>query len=96
MNLTELAEGAVFPDWLIRLGIRRLLAARLQMERRRSTVEPRGYLREFVEELRRSPIALATDSANLQHYEVPAGFCPWRCSSTSATTRSCSPAFRRG
>jgi cyclopropane-fatty-acyl-phospholipid synthase len=74
MNLTELAEGAVFPDWLIRLGIRRLLAARLQMERRRSTVEPRGYLREFVEELRRSPIALATDSANLQHYEVPAAF----------------------
>ena len=74
MNLTELAEQAVLPDWLIRLGIRRLLAVRLRMERRRSSVEPRGYLREFVEELRRSPIALATDSANQQHYEVPTAF----------------------
>jgi cyclopropane-fatty-acyl-phospholipid synthase len=28
----------------------------------------------FIEELRQSPIALHTDAANAQHYEVPAGF----------------------
>ena len=70
MNLMDLAERAVLPDWLIRVGIRHLLAERLRTEEGRNPAEPRGYLREFVEELRRSPIALATDSANLQHYEV--------------------------
>ena len=74
MNLMDLAERAVLPDWLIRVGIRRLLTERLRTEEGRNPAEPRGYLREFVEELRRSPIALATDSANLQHYEVPSVF----------------------
>ncbi len=74
MGLTELAERAMLPDWLIRVGIRRLLAERLRMERRRCRDEPRGYLRQFLQELRNSPIAVATDSANVQHYEVPTRF----------------------
>lgn len=30
MNLIELAETGYVPDWLIRIGIRRLLAKRIQ------------------------------------------------------------------
>jgi len=44
------------PDWLIRIGNRRLLGLKLRMEERRNTHEPRAYLKQFVEELRHSPI----------------------------------------
>ena len=74
MNLIDLAERAILPDWLIRLGIRRLLAARLALEAARDGNQPRESLRRFANELRRSPIVIAADSANVQHYEVPAEF----------------------
>ncbi len=74
MNLIDLAESTILPDWLIRIGIRRLLAIRLREETLKESRSPGEPLRQFVEELRRSPIAIATDAANVQHYEVPAEF----------------------
>ena len=74
MDLVDLAERGLLPDSLIRAGIRRLLAARLREESRRDRCEPRQALREFLAELRRSPIAVETDAANVQHYEVPSEF----------------------
>lgn len=67
MNLIELAETGLVPDWLIRIGIRRLLAKRIQ------TVTV-SKLADFTDTLRNSPLAVATDVANDQHYEVPAAF----------------------
>lgn len=72
MNLTGLAERGLLPDCLIRLGIRRLLAGRLHQERRRGDSSQRTA--QLVQFLERSPLALATDQANDQHYEVPAEF----------------------
>jgi len=67
MNLIELAETGLVPDSLIRLGIRRLFSKRLgEMD----DID----LAEFTHLLRRSPLAVETDAANLQHYEVPAEF----------------------
>ncbi len=74
MDLIDLAERAVLPDWLIRFGMRRLMAQRLRLEAAREAAEPGEPLRRFVEELRSSPIAIATDAANVQHYEVPSEF----------------------
>jgi len=74
MSAIDLAERALIPDWLIRIGIRRLLASRLRMEESRNPDEQRAYVKHFVEELRHSPIAVATDFANEQHYEVPTEF----------------------
>jgi cyclopropane-fatty-acyl-phospholipid synthase len=74
MDLIDLAERAVLPDWLIRFGMRRLMAGRLEQEAEREAAEPGEPLRRFVEELRSSPIAIATDAANVQHYEVPSEF----------------------
>lgn len=74
MDLVDLAERAVLPDWLIRFGMRRLMAERLRLEAAREAAEPGEPLRRFVEELRSSPIAIATDTANVQHYEVPSEF----------------------
>jgi len=74
MNLIDLAERAVVPDWLIRIGIRRLLAARLREEASRDALGPRECLGNLISQLRTGPIAVATDAANKQHYEVPTEF----------------------
>ncbi len=63
----DFAEAGFVPDWLIRIGIRRLLAQRLK--RSEST-----DVAAFSRSLRESPLAVETQSANAQHYEVPADF----------------------
>jgi cyclopropane-fatty-acyl-phospholipid synthase len=68
MTAEQLLEKDLVPDFLIRMGIRRLLAARLREEAKADR------LLMFLEELNRSPIAIDTDAANEQHYEVPAEF----------------------
>jgi cyclopropane-fatty-acyl-phospholipid synthase len=67
-------ERGWLPDWLIRAGIRRLLRARLEDERRGGIEVRQARLMQFVDELRKSPIAIATSEANAQHYEVPSAF----------------------
>lgn len=69
MKLIQLAESGWLPDWIIRIGIRRLLGKRAaRAESQRFDMDA------FVDELKRSPLALHTDAANDQHYEVPAEF----------------------
>ena len=70
----ELAERGLLPDWLTRFGIRRLLAQRLQHESRLGCEGLSERHRQFLIELRQSPIALHVQSANEQHYEVPASY----------------------
>jgi cyclopropane-fatty-acyl-phospholipid synthase len=65
----ELAERGLLPDMAIRLGIRRMLAERLESEAR--SVDRK---RQLLSELSSGPIAVETDAANRQHYEVPAAF----------------------
>lgn len=67
-------ERDLVPDWLIRTGIRRLLRARLREEGRGGIEAQFARLHDFVERLRKSPIAIQTQAANQQHYEVPAEF----------------------
>lgn len=70
----SLLESGVVPDAIIRAAIRRMLRDRLREEDRGSDGANRARLLAFVDEMKRSPIALRTDSANAQHYEVPAAF----------------------
>lgn len=72
MNLTGLAESGWVPDWLVRIGIGRLLTARAREERSRPDSAARTA--DLVRALKAGPVALATDEANAQHYEVPAAF----------------------
>jgi cyclopropane-fatty-acyl-phospholipid synthase len=69
-----LVESGLVPDALIRAAIRKMLRDRLQEEDRGTEEANREHLRTFVEQMKQSPIALCTDSANAQHYEVPAAF----------------------
>lgn len=72
--LDQLLTRDVFPDAVIRFGIRRLLRQRLREERSPDVAQQRARLLQTVEELRRSPIAIETAAANAQHYEVPTRF----------------------
>src|SRR5271165_7572132 len=73
-GLDNLLERDLRPDWLIRVSIRRLLAQRLREENKGDVERQRAHLLEFVRQLKTSPVAIATDAANQQHYEVPARF----------------------
>ena len=68
-----LARGVV-PDFLIRMGIRSLNRARLREEWKGSADAQQAHFQAFREELERSPVAVKTEAANEQHYEVPAKF----------------------
>ena len=73
-GLLGLAERGLLPDTLLRLGIRRLCAQRLADE---SAGGPEVQARRFerrLQELRDSPVAIHTDAANRQHYELPPAF----------------------
>jgi cyclopropane-fatty-acyl-phospholipid synthase len=74
MSLIDLAERGTLPDWLIRVGMRRLLAKRVREEGRGGVEQQRERQRQFIEQLRGSPVAIETDAANVQHYEVPSKF----------------------
>lgn len=71
MSPIHLAEAGWLPDFAVRYGIRRLLRTRLEELEQSSDPASR---RLFLRTLRESPLAIATDAANHQHYEVPAEF----------------------
>ena len=70
----DLLERGLLPDVVIRWGIRRLLGDRLRQEDRGNAEANRRAQQAFIEELKRSPVAIATDKANEQHYELPPVF----------------------
>lgn len=71
MTPIEIAEKGYVPDAWIRVAIRRLLARRLaELSANDCEAERDSFLRES----RRGPIAIATEVANRQHYEVPSAF----------------------
>jgi cyclopropane-fatty-acyl-phospholipid synthase len=74
IRLVDWTEQGLIPDVLVRWGIRQLLARRLREERQTHDATPRQQLQHFIKQLRTSPVALHTDTANQQHYEVPAPF----------------------
>jgi cyclopropane-fatty-acyl-phospholipid synthase len=74
MNIDNLIARGLLPDWLIRQGIRRLLRARLREQGLGSAQQRTEAQRALIEELKASPIAIDTEAANEQHYQVPTAF----------------------
>ena len=70
--IDTLLEKDLLPDWLIRIGIRRLLAQRLRDER--AGGNPPERIQRYADDLRTRPIAEETQAANEEHYEVPTAF----------------------
>ena len=74
MSMIELCERGLVPDAVTRYGIRRLCAKRLADE---GAADPQFASERFqglMAQLRESPIAIETDAANQQHYELPTRF----------------------
>jgi cyclopropane-fatty-acyl-phospholipid synthase len=67
-------EQGLVPDRVVRLGIRRLLKARLAELHSADVAAAADLGQAFLDGLRDAPLALLPEKANEQHYEVPAAF----------------------
>ena len=67
-------EQGLVPDRVVRLGIRRLLKERLAEIGDGDAEAAARIAQAFAASLAASPVALLTEKANEQHYEVPADF----------------------
>eukprot|EP00252_Welwitschia_mirabilis_P027044 TRINITY_DN9122_c0_g1_i1.p1 TRINITY_DN9122_c0_g1~~TRINITY_DN9122_c0_g1_i1.p1 ORF type:complete len:363 (+),score=54.92 TRINITY_DN9122_c0_g1_i1:167-1255(+) len=70
----RLLEGNVIPDFLIRRLTRLLLAARLKECLQPTADLQLSQLMTFVQALKQMPIAVSTEAAKVQHYELPTSF----------------------
>jgi cyclopropane-fatty-acyl-phospholipid synthase len=69
-----LLEKDLLPDFVLRAAIRRLVAGRFEEQSEGGIEAENDRLMRWVEQLKHSPVAIETDAANEQHYEVPAEF----------------------
>jgi cyclopropane-fatty-acyl-phospholipid synthase len=67
-------EQGLVPDRVVRLGIRRLLKARLVELQSGDAAQTARLTQDFVELMRSAALAPLPEKANEQHYEVPAAF----------------------
>lgn len=68
----QLVSKGLVPDGIIRAKIRKLLRIRLSQEKKNYTDQIR--LEKLLRQMSESPIALNTNEANRQHYELPTAF----------------------
>ena len=74
MWFDSVLEKNLVPDFLIRWGSRRMTASRLRKIRSQNIEDHYKYLSRYIKELKAQPIAIRTDDANQQHYEIPTAF----------------------
>jgi len=69
-----LVHSGYVPDFVVRWGIRLQLRAHLAELSSASCEEQLSHKMDVVDSLTHMPVAVETDAANRQHYEVPAKF----------------------
>ena len=74
MSLIDLAERGLVPDAVLRHGIRRLCRQRLVDEGLLDCAAADSRFNALIAELKSSPVAIETQAANEQHYELPTEF----------------------
>lgn len=70
----DIAESGKVPDFMLRAAMRRLISKRLAEEHAHHPEKQQTRHQALIQELIHSPIAIETDKANEQHYEVPTQF----------------------
>lgn len=70
----KLAENGMLPDSMVRAGIRKLSASRLEEIFAHDCETGMAQLTQFVQAMNQANIAEVPELANAQHYEVPAEF----------------------
>jgi cyclopropane-fatty-acyl-phospholipid synthase len=71
---TELVERGLVPDAAVRLALRKICERRLAEEGQGSLEDRRARQQGLMKRLREGAVAVETQAANDQHYEVPAAF----------------------
>ena len=72
--IESLLKKDVIPDFLIRFGVRQITKKRIQSVEKMDVAEKEAYLMNFIQERSQGPIAINTEDANEQHYEMPSEF----------------------
>ncbi|WP_211195716.1 SAM-dependent methyltransferase, partial [Legionella pneumophila] len=72
--LIQCCERGWLPDGLVRAGMRALMRQRLRDEGLNDGELRSRRFNALLDELHGSPIAIETDAANTQHYELPPAF----------------------
>lgn len=70
----QLVEKGILPDFIVRYGIRQLIKQRLEEEYAHDPELSSEKYNDFIKALKQSSLAIDTDKANEQHYEVDAEF----------------------
>ncbi|GJD10356.1 (S)-coclaurine N-methyltransferase [Galdieria sulphuraria] len=70
----HLVHTGKVPDGLIRWIIRRLCESRLKQLERKNVESDYEYIQQFIQEIKTYPVAVLTEKANEQHYELPPEF----------------------
>lgn len=73
-TIDRILEKNLLPDFLIRMGIKKLLKERLTQYSNLNADEHKESFMNLVNSLKDSPLAVNTTEANEQHYEVPTEF----------------------
>ena len=78
MSLTDtfidFAERGLMPDFFIRAGIRNLCRKRLEQCKTDDCEANAQLVEDYIRSVDQAPLAVLTEKANEQHYEVPAAF----------------------
>jgi len=74
MNLDKILAKGWIPDPLLRMAIRFRLASKLRKQKIEDVEERSNRKKLFIEDLKDQPIAIETERANEQHYELPPEF----------------------
>ena len=74
MNLDKLLANGILPDFLLRKGVQRLVKKRIKKQNELSIEARFNYLFNFIEKIKNQAIAVNTEAANEQHYELPPAF----------------------
>jgi cyclopropane fatty-acyl-phospholipid synthase-like methyltransferase len=74
LDLQRILQSRLLPIDLLRLGVRISIQVRLRRQYRKGVERQNTQKRALIRKFKRSPIAIHTHDANLQHYEVPTAF----------------------
>ncbi len=72
--IDSLLKKDLIPDVLIRFGVRQMTKNRIRSVEKMDVAEKEEFLMNFIQERSQGPIAINTEDANEQHYEMPSEF----------------------
>ncbi len=72
--IDSLLKKDIIPDVLLRFGVRQITKRRINRVDKMNVAEKEKFLMNFITERSEGPIAINTEDANEQHYEMPSQF----------------------